>query len=73
MIQVTLPRGDLARLDQIIARFQVDSEEAPAGVARQVTIPIFPTSDEQENEIADRIVEELDRADWTIYPEDRAG
>jgi len=38
-----------------------------------VTISIFPTSDEQENEIADRIVEELDRADWTIYPEDRAG
>jgi len=73
MIQVTLPRGDLDRLDQIIARFQVDSEEVPAGVAGQVTISIFPTSDEQENAIADRIVEELDHVDWTIYPEDRAG
>jgi hypothetical protein len=74
MIQVTLPRGDLDRLDQIIAQFQADSEEAPAGAAsEQVTIYIFPTSNEQENATAERIAKELERADWTIYPDSRAG
>lgn len=73
MIQVALPCGDLARLDQIIAQFQADSEEVPASVAGQLTISIFPTSDEQENAITGRIVEELDRTDWTTYPQDRAG
>jgi hypothetical protein len=38
MIQVTLPRDDLADLDAILTTFQADSEEAPAGVGDQVTI-----------------------------------
>jgi hypothetical protein len=30
-------------------------------------------NNEQENVIAERIVEKLERADWIIYPDSRAG